>query len=124
MLPMEQTDFPVFRQQKRPVSRPLMLKRAESSDVVFRLQDLAAAIHACFQVDVMGTAALAGIFVLNVGRLRQRVMGATLAALHARNFASWNGHWKTPFMPERLLSPWPNADQDLAGPFFVEIPAA
>src|SRR5215831_12700030 len=45
------------------------------SGLFLRLEDLAAAVHAGLEIDVMRPAQLAGILVLDIGRLLQRIRG-------------------------------------------------
>src|SRR5882757_9217850 len=56
------------------------------------LEHLAAAIHASLEVDVMRTAQLARVLVLDIGSGGEGIGGAAEAALHQRGFALWNGH--------------------------------
>ncbi len=73
----------------------------------FRLQvqHLPAAIHAGLEVDVMGTAQLAGILVLDIRRGFQRVGGAAETTLHRRGFSLRNSHLLSPLGP-RTKGPW------------------
>src|SRR5271165_6072861 len=57
-----------------------------------RLQNLAAAIHAAFEVDVVRTSQFARILVLDIGRRFEGVGGAAHAAARGRGFASGDGH--------------------------------
>ena len=56
------------------------------------LHDLTATIHAGLQVDVMWTMQLARCFVLDIGIVLERVMGAAHIALGACDFGLWNSH--------------------------------
>ena len=53
---------------------------AQGLNVLLGLQDLAATIHAGLEIDVMRTAQFAGVLVLDVGRLLERVGRAAHAA--------------------------------------------
>jgi hypothetical protein len=59
-------------------------------------QDLAAAIHAGLQIDVMGAAQLARILVLDIGRGGERIRRAAETALHRRGLSFRNCHVSTP----------------------------
>ena len=63
---------------------------AESAGLRFRrldLQNLAAAIHAGLQVDMVRTTQFAKVLVLDIGRRGERVGGASEPALHSRGFS-------------------------------------
>jgi hypothetical protein len=53
------------------------------SGFVLDLEDLTSAILACFQIDVMGAAALPALLILDMRRTGQRIMSTALAGLHA-----------------------------------------
>src|SRR5690606_10620153 len=55
-------------------------------------QDLATAIHAGLEVDVMRTTQLARILVFDIGGVGDRVGRAAEAALHRRGLAFWHSH--------------------------------
>jgi len=55
-------------------------------------QDLAALVHPGLQIEMMRAAQFAGILVLNVSRLLQRVSGTAHATPRGRGFSSRNGH--------------------------------
>ena len=57
-----------------------------------RLQDLAAPIHAAFQVDVVRAAQFARILIFHISRGFERVGRAAHAAARGRGFASGDGH--------------------------------
>src|SRR5271166_1952065 len=81
--------------EKRPARWPASDGGAPGSGLVdrrFRLQNLAAAIHAAFEVDVVRTAQFARILVLDIGRRFEGVGGAAHAAARGRGFASGDGH--------------------------------
>lgn len=59
---------------------------------IFGLEDLAPAIHPALQVDVVRSAKLARVLVLDIGRPGERIRGAALAALHARSLSFRNSH--------------------------------
>ncbi|CDX58229.1 hypothetical protein MPL1032_230290 [Mesorhizobium plurifarium] len=67
-----------------------------SFSAFLRLQNLAAAIHAGLQVDVVRAAHFAGILVLDIGRGLEGVGRAAHAALRRRGFSFWNGHGYAP----------------------------
>src|SRR5262249_28496248 len=54
------------------------------SDFLFRLEHLAAAIHAGLEIDMVRAAQLAGILVLDIGRRREGVGRAAHAAERGR----------------------------------------
>src|SRR5271165_4562555 len=84
-----------MRARKRPARWPASDGGAPGSGLVdrrFRLQNLAAAIHAAFEVDVVRTAQFARILVLDIGRRFEGVGGAAHAAARRRGFASGNCH--------------------------------
>src|SRR5882757_5692433 len=62
------------------------------SGFLLGLQNLPALVHAGFQVEVVGAAQLAGILVLGIGRLLQRVRRAAHATPRGRCFSTGNGH--------------------------------
>src|SRR5206468_8169567 len=64
--------------------------RTRSGFLLF--QHLPALIHAGLQVEVVRTAQLAGILVLGIGRLLQRVRRAAHTTPRRRCFSSGNGH--------------------------------
>src|SRR6476620_3993606 len=69
------------------------------------LENLTATVHAGLQVNVVRTAQLAGILVLDVGRGLQGIGGATHAAPRRRRFSLWNGHNSSPVkIAERPLN--------------------
>ena len=76
------------------------LKRMLFYDSLFRLQDLAATIHAGFQIDMVGTAKFAGILVFHVGGLGEGIGGTAHAAARGRCFTSGNCHFKLRSMSE------------------------
>src|SRR5438270_878238 len=49
-------------------------------------------VRARLQVDMMWASALAGLFVLDIDRRRERIRRAAGSPLHARRFLSGNGH--------------------------------
>src|SRR5436309_12826900 len=57
------------------------------------LENLLAAIHAGLEIDVMRTAQLARILVLDIGGGSDRIGGAAESAFHRRSLAFWNGHF-------------------------------
>src|SRR5450756_2709587 len=62
------------------------------SGFLLELQDLAALVHAGLQIEVMRTAQFAGILVLGIGRLLQRIRRAAHATPRGRCFSTGNGH--------------------------------
>src|SRR5262249_11752174 len=58
----------------------------------FGLKDLAPAVLAGLQINVVRPAALAGVFVLDVERRCQGIRRATVPAFHARHFLPGDGH--------------------------------
>ena len=60
------------------------------------LQDLPALVHAGLQVEVMRAAQFAGILVLGISRLLQRVRRAAHATPRGRCFSTGNGHVEYP----------------------------
>src|SRR3954452_5823630 len=62
------------------------------SGFLLGLQNLAALVHAGFQIEVVRTAQFAGILVLGIGRLLERVRRAAHATPRGRCFSSGNGH--------------------------------
>src|SRR5215218_1086460 len=62
------------------------------SDFSLDREHLAATVFAALEVDVMRTAALAGLLVLDVGRRLQRIRRPAGSALHARHFFPRDGH--------------------------------
>jgi hypothetical protein len=71
----------------------MRLRRSRNSGfLVLRRQNLAAAVHAGLEIDMVRTTQLAGILVFHIGRGRERIGGAAEAALHRRGFSFRNGH--------------------------------
>src|SRR5262245_53677176 len=67
-------------------------KHSARSDLGLRLEHLPAAIHAGLEVDVVRTAQLARILVLDIGGRLERVGGAAHAAARRRSLFPWHGH--------------------------------
>lgn len=65
---------------------------AQNGSVFFRRQDLLAAIHAGLQVDMVRTAQLAGVLVLDIGRGADGIMATAHAALGRGGFALRDRH--------------------------------
>src|SRR6201988_5528349 len=59
---------------------------------LFLLQHLPALVHAGLEVEVVRTAQLARVLVLDIGGLLQRVGGAAHATARRRGFSAGNGH--------------------------------
>src|SRR5688572_5615169 len=59
-----------------------------------RLQDLAAAVHAGLEIDVVRTAQLTRVLVLDVGRLLERIGRLAHALTRRRGFLFGDGHGK------------------------------
>jgi hypothetical protein len=83
---------------KKPGAKPgsissdsLSFKRG-SGFLGLDVEDLAAAIHAGLQIDVVGTAQFARILVFDIGGLCERVSRAAEAALHRRCLSFRNCH--------------------------------
>src|ERR1044071_7386266 len=74
--------------QKRGADVPY--SRTRSGFLLF--QHLPALVHAGLEVEVVRTAQFAGILVLGIGRLLQRVRRAAHATPRGRCFSSGNGH--------------------------------
>src|SRR3954447_342969 len=62
----------------------------------FHLEDLAAAVHAGLEVDMVRAAKLARILVLDIGRGLERVGRAAHAAARRRGLSFRNGHGSSP----------------------------
>ena len=56
------------------------------------LHNLTATIHTGLQVDVMRTMQFTRCFVLDIGIILERIMGAAHIALGACDFGLWNSH--------------------------------
>jgi len=88
--------------KSRPVRTGIFLNRyirskTAGSEVLgffLDLQNLLAAIHAGFKVDMVRATQFARILVFDIGRGSECVSGATHATLGRGSFAFWNGHWK------------------------------
>src|SRR5690606_29118317 len=91
MSPLQRT-----KTAREAIARREELRRAgpePSKDLVFlRRQDLAAAVGAGLQVDVVRALQLARVFVLDIGVRAQGVVGAAHVATRGRYFALRNGH--------------------------------
>src|SRR5262245_52563765 len=87
----------------RPVS--LTAYRGEE-DLALRLQYLTAAIHAGLKIDMVRTAQLTGILVLDIGRGLQRVGRTAHTTLRRRSFSFWNSHGITHSSVKSPISPW------------------
>src|SRR5829696_7233149 len=74
----------------------------------FHLEDLAAAVHAGLEVDVVRAAKLARILVLDIGRGLQRVGRAAHAAARRRGLSFRNGHGSSPVVWATVKSEAPN----------------
>ena len=61
-------------------------------NVCLHIEDLAAIIHASLEIDMVRTAALAGLLVFDMHGSAKSVVRTALIALHARNFFPWNSH--------------------------------
>src|SRR5262249_57750001 len=70
--------------------------RRSQSDFLLGLEDLAAAIHAGLEIDVVRAAQFAGILVLDIGRRCERVGGAAHPAPRRRSLSFRDGHGSTP----------------------------
>src|SRR5581483_9120446 len=79
-------------------------RRCGASDLGLGLQDLAAAILAGLEVDVVGAAALARLLVLDVDGRGQRVGRPAAPALHARHFLPGDCHLA--LLQSRRRGPW------------------
>ena len=77
-----------------PPQQLVRWNRPGTLNVRFRLKDLAAAVLARLQIDVMGTAALAALLVFDIYGDCQRIVRTALIALHARGFALRDCHFK------------------------------
>src|SRR6266699_3162485 len=62
------------------------------SDLFLRLEHLAAAVHAGFEVDVVGSAQLTRILILYISRPRERISGTAHSAPRRRYLAFGDGH--------------------------------
>src|SRR5437667_9304525 len=76
----------------RTRSARLELGYRPPSGLFLRFEDLPAPVHAGLEIDVMGSAQLARILVLDIGRPRERIGGAAHPAPRRRCFAFRNGH--------------------------------
>src|SRR5262249_10811584 len=76
----------------RARSSKLELGLSRPSDLLLRLEDLPAAVHAGLEIDVVGPAQLARILVFHIGRPRQRIGGAAHPASRRRRFAFRYGY--------------------------------
>ena len=72
-----------------PMARPTARR---NGFLIFWLQDLTTPIHAAFQVNMVRAMQFAAIGVFNIGRVSQRIGGATHAALRACGFSLRNSH--------------------------------
>src|SRR5215204_2921454 len=68
------------------------------------LEDLAAAVHAGLEVDMVRAAKLARILVLDIGRGFERVGRAAHAAARRRGLSSRNGHGSSPVVRGATLA--------------------
>src|SRR3954467_15545805 len=67
--------------------------RRDSSGFFLGLQHLPALVHAGLEVEMVRTAQFAGVLVLDISRLLQRVGGAAHATARRRGFSAGNGHF-------------------------------
>src|SRR5215204_2373996 len=74
----------------------------------FHLEDLATAVHAGLEVDVVRSAKLARILVLDIGRGFERVGRAAHAAARRRGLSFRNGHGSSPVVWATVKSEAPN----------------
>src|SRR3990167_4394370 len=83
---------------QNPASKGGVRKASSSAgDLVFlRLQDLLAAVHARFQVDVVRTAKFARAVVFDIGVHVEPVVGAAHARARFRLFTLGDGHGTVP----------------------------
>jgi hypothetical protein len=84
------------KQKGRQIAGPEEVLRGDprrTSGVRLLGKNLAAAIHAGLQIDMVGTTQFARILVLDVGRGLQGIGGTAEAALHAGGFSLRNSHW-------------------------------
>jgi hypothetical protein len=80
-----------------PCAASHMRRHANTSELralnlLFRFQDLAAAIFSGLEIDVMGTPQFAGFLVLDIGWRDKRISGPSVAAFHARYFSLRDCH--------------------------------
>src|SRR6202012_3886306 len=83
-------EFDVGRKRQRPSPKSSGNRKRGSG--FFLLQNLPALVHAGLQIEVMRTTQLAGVLVLDIGRLLQRIRRTAHASPRRRCFSSRNGH--------------------------------
>src|SRR5215217_6942108 len=88
------SSFACLNQKKVWEGRPS--PRPPVSRLTARLKHLAAFIHAGLQVDVMRAPQFAGILVLDIARLLERIGGAAHSAPGRCGFSFRDGHYRSP----------------------------
>ena len=93
--------------RKGPANRSLSSRPegGRKSSALLGLQNLATAVHAGLQVDVVGTAHFAGILVLDIGRGLECVGGTAHAALRRRRLSFGYSHGTCSTCRHRLKRP-------------------
>src|SRR5262249_30000908 len=81
-----------FQSNAARASAPGSAPRRGASDLGFRLEHLAAAVHAGLEIDMVRTAQLARVLVLDIGRLLERVGGAAHAPPRRRGLFLRHSH--------------------------------
>ena len=71
---------------------PVPLETSLCSGFLLHLENLPAPVHAGLQIDVVRTAQLTRILVLDIRRLLERIRRSAHAAPRRRGFSFWNSH--------------------------------
>src|SRR5712671_4329197 len=87
--PQDPSDLTGWPNSGRPFACPLL-----SSGFLLGLQNLTALVHAALEVEVVRAAEFAGILVLDVSGLLERVRRAAHATARRRGFSAGNGHFR------------------------------
>src|SRR5882757_4761323 len=91
--PQEPSDPNSLAEFGQAVRRPPAFVRFPSG-FFLGLQDLTALVHAALEVEVVRAAEFAGILVLDVSGLLERVRRAAHATARRRGFSAGNGHFR------------------------------
>src|SRR5712672_1338621 len=100
--PQDPSDLTGWPNSGRPFACPLLssgfLLRIPAQDsclgFLLGLQNLTALVHAALEVEVVRAAEFAGILVLDVSGLLERVRRAAHATARRRGFSAGNGHFR------------------------------
>src|SRR5215208_352853 len=94
--PQDPSDLTGWPNSGRPFACPPLLSGSlqdSCSNFLLGLQNLTALVHAALEVEVVRAAEFAGILVLDVSGLLERVCRTAHATAGGRGFSAGNGHF-------------------------------